>query len=260
MRGKNGAAACGEVSMFESLGREDQRDAGRYLTSMFVSLIIHTAVLSVLIVLPMVFLNVLHADELITILIAPPSVPVPPPPPIPPTTRSNARITVFKGKMGETPGGIPKGVRPELEPPSDADSIGLGIPGVSNLPQSDVTGAAVGEILKRMKDPVVLEPPKRPVRPTLIRVSGPIQEGKLLQRVDPVYPRLAAIGRIAAKVVLEATIDEEGVVTDIKIVEGHPLFNEAALNAVKQWKYLPTLVGGEPVRVLATITVAFRIR
>jgi len=260
MQDKCGAAACGEVSMFESLGKEGQRDEGQYLTSMLVSLVVHTAVLGVLIVLPMVFLNVLHADDVLTILIVPPSVPVAPPPPMAPTTRmSNSGAKVFKGKIIETPGRIPIGIHPELEPPDTTD-IDLGIPGVSGLPQGDGPRDAIGEILKEMKKPAVVTRPEPPVRRTPVRVSGIIQEGKLIHRVDPVYPRLAVQGRISGTVVLEATIDEEGAVTNLKITEGSPLFNEAAYDAVKQWKYMPTLIGGEPIPVLASVTVIFRIR
>ncbi|MBN1570155.1 MAG: energy transducer TonB [Acidobacteria bacterium] len=245
--------------MFESLGKEGQRDAGRYLTSMLVSLVIHTAVLGVLIVLPMMFLNVLHADDLIAILIAPPSVPEAPPPPVPPTKhRSGNGTEIFRGKISEPPGRIPDGVHPELEPP-DTAGLDTVIAGISNLPQGEAPGAMIGEILK-MKEPVITKPPKPPIRPTPIRVSGVIQEGKLIHRVDPPYPKLALIARVSGSVRLEAVIDEEGSVTDLKIVEGHPLLNEAAYNAVKQWKYLPTLIGGEPVPVLASVTVIFRIR
>jgi protein TonB len=260
MQDKCGAAVCGEVSMFESLGKEGGRDAGRYLASMLVSIVVHTAVLGLLIVLPMVFLNVLHADDLITILIAPPSVPVRPAPPVPPTTRrSNADPVVFKGKMGGTPDHIPIGIHPEPEPP---DTLGPDLPisWVSNLPQGGVSEETIGEILKRMKEPVVLPPVKAPVRRTPVRVSGPIQEGKLIHRVNPIYPKLAIQARVSGNVKLEATIDEEGSVTDLKILEGHPLLNEAAYDAVKQWKYMPTLIGGEPVPVLASVTVIFLIR
>lgn len=247
--------------MFDSLGKEGQRDAGKYLTSMLISLVVHTAVLSLLIVMPMVFLNVLHADELITILYPLPSVPVAPPPPVAPTThRSNDGEKIYRVDINQTPVGIPKGIHPELEAPPEEPGIYMSITGVSSVPQGNATGAAIGDILAKMKEPTVVEPPKPPVRRPPIRVSGPIQEGKLLHRVDPVYPKLAIVGRISATVVLEAVIDEEGSVTDLKIIEGHPLFNEAAENAVRQWKYRPTLIGGEPVPVLANITLIFRIR
>jgi periplasmic protein TonB len=259
MQDKFGAAACGEVSMFESIKTDRQLNALQYLTSLSISLVAHAAVLGVLVVLPLTFFNVLHADEFVDILIAPPSAPVAPPPPAAPSTnRPSAGPEIFKGKIGETPGCIPDGIRPEIEPP-DTTGIERIIPGISNLDQGEVRKSIIGEILK-LKDPVVVGPPQPPIRRTPVRVSGTIQEGKLLHRVDPVYPKLAIQARVSGSVKLEATIDEEGSVTDLKILEGHPLLNEAAYNAVKQWKYMPTLIGGEPVPVLANVTVIFRIR
>ena len=245
--------------MFESIQTDRQLNALQYLTSLSISLVAHAAVLGVLVVLPLTFFNVLHADEFIDILIAPSSTPVAPTPPaVPATNRPSAGPQIFKGKIGEAPGHIPDGIHPEIKPPVTT-GIETIIPGISNLDQGEVRGSMIGEILK-LKDPIVVDPPQPPIRRTPIRVSGTIQEGKLIHRVDPIYPKLAIQTRVSGTVILEATIDEEGSVTDLKILEGHPLLNEAAYNAVKQWKYMPTLIGGEPVTVLASVTVIFRIR
>jgi protein TonB len=91
-------------------------------------------------------------------------------------------------------------------------------------------------------------------------VGGDVQESKLLLKVVPVYPALAIVARAAGSVILEAEIDEEGNVANVKIVSGHPLLVNAAAQAVKRWKYSPTLLNGEPQSVLATVTVVFRLK
>jgi TonB family protein len=101
---------------------------------------------------------------------------------------------------------------------------------------------------------------KPPARPAPIRVSGPLQEAKLIHKVSPVYPHLAIRAHVSGTVTLEAIIDEEGYVTELKILDGHPLLRNAACEAVRQWRYLPTLIGGEPVPVRAIVSVVFRFR
>jgi TonB family protein len=93
-----------------------------------------------------------------------------------------------------------------------------------------------------------------------IRVGANVQESKLIRRVEPIYPDLAMRARVQGQVVLVINVDEEGNVTDIKVASGHPLLNEAAVNAVRQWKYSPTLMNGVPVPVIATVTVVFNLK
>jgi TonB family protein len=85
------------------------------------------------------------------------------------------------------------------------------------------------------------------------------QGSKISWRVDPVYPELAKRARVSGKVILILNIDEEGNVTDIRIQSGHPFLNDAAINAVKKWKYVPTMLSGEPVPVMGNVTVIFTL-
>jgi TonB family protein len=90
-----------------------------------------------------------------------------------------------------------------------------------------------------------------------IKVGENVQESKLISRVEPVYPELAKLARVQGRVVLAVTIDEEGNVSEIKVTRGHSLLYEAAVAAVRQWRYSPTLLNGEPVPVIAIVTVTF---
>ena len=100
--------------------------------------------------------------------------------------------------------------------------------------------------------------PPRPRQP--LRAGGVVQDSKLIHRVEPVYPELARRTRAEAVIVMEVQIDEQGDVTDVSIARGHPLFDQAAIDAVKQWRYSPTLLNGEPVPVVTTVTIPFRIQ
>jgi protein TonB len=90
-----------------------------------------------------------------------------------------------------------------------------------------------------------------------VRVGGNVIAANLLQQVKPVYPPLAKQARIQGIVVLEAEISKEGTIDNLKVITGHPLLIQAAIDAVKQWRYKPTMLNQEPVPVVTTITVNF---
>ena len=79
----------------------------------------------------------------------------------------------------------------------------------------------------------------------------------LVFQVKPEYPALAKAARVQDYVMFQAIIDKQGAVADLKILHGHPLLNEAAIEAVKQWRYKPQTLAGEPIDVITTITVNF---
>ena len=78
-----------------------------------------------------------------------------------------------------------------------------------------------------------------------------------MTRVQPVYPVLARQSGIQGVVVLHAIIDRDGRVSELRVISGHPLLVKAAIDAVNQWRYQPTLLNGQPVEVETTITVSF---
>jgi protein TonB len=90
-----------------------------------------------------------------------------------------------------------------------------------------------------------------------IRITKGITPPVRTVYVAPVYPDIARVAGISAIVILECTIDPLGKVTDVRVLSGHPLLNESAANAVRQWRYTPTRLSGTPVAVLMTVTVRF---
>ena len=90
---------------------------------------------------------------------------------------------------------------------------------------------------------------KKPIEPppTAITVSKGTQEAKIIRRVIPVYPPLARTARVQGMVKLEGVISTEGRIERLRVISGHPLLVQAAVDAVKQWLYRPTLLSGKPV-------------
>jgi len=106
-------------------------------------------------------------------------------------------------------------------------------------------------------------PPKPETHPATqsapIRVGGDVQMAKLIRKVMPIYPPLARSARISGTVHLIGTIGKDGTIHDLQLIGGHPLLTHAAMEAVAQWVYAPTMLNGQPVEVIAPIEVNFTL-
>lgn len=99
-----------------------------------------------------------------------------------------------------------------------------------------------------------------PVLPALaLEISRGLTGGHLETRFDPVYPRMARSGGIEGDVVLQAVVDEQGAVEDVKVMSGHPVLGQAAAEAVRRWRYQPYLLNDQPVRMPVEIRIEFRL-
>ncbi len=138
----------------------------------------------------------------------------------------------------------------------------------ADAPPGLATGPFAGEtnMLGRFIPNVVAAPP--PPKPPLethkplsapIPVGGDVQMAKLLRKVIPVYPPIARAARISGVVRLIGIIGKDGVIRNLQLVSGHPMLARAALEAVQQWVYKPTLLNGNPVEVIAPIEVSFTL-
>jgi protein TonB len=88
-------------------------------------------------------------------------------------------------------------------------------------------------------------------------IAGKVAEAQRLRGVAPVYPDLARQARVQGVVRLNIVIDKQGRVSNVSVISGHPLLISAALDAVKQWEYNPTLLNGQPVEVATEVSVPF---
>jgi periplasmic protein TonB len=254
-----GAEICGEVSMFDSVRQENQLSPAVWFVSMMVSIFVHTIVICILIILPLILFNSLHQEELLTFLVGPPPAHVQPPAPAPPRVgTSKIPHTITTTDINYAPIQIPEGIRP----PSDEPPVEFGIENLIDgigVPTGRKRGinAAVSDLIVTPLPPLPVPP--RPPNRTPIKI-GVLQESKCIFKVEPVYPELARLAHISGAVILEATIDEEGNVADVRVLSGPMLLKDAAAQAVKQWKYSPTILNGEPIPILATVTIIFNLR
>jgi protein TonB len=121
-----------------------------------------------------------------------------------------------------------------------------------------VPGGAAGGVIGGIISSTPTAVPKV-ATPQRVRVSQGVTQGLVLRRVQPNYPPLARQARIQGSVVLQAEISKSGDIQNLRLISGHPMLGPAAIDAVKQWKYKPYILNGEPVEVETTITVNFTL-
>jgi len=153
----------------------------------------------------------------------------------------------------------PHALRPDANepPPPFADNSGGGPsgpglgPGLGDGPGygSPIPGAGDGR--------PIAPPPPQPAPSRPLAVSNGVMEAALTHRVQPIYPAIARAAHISGTVELRAIIAKDGTVRDLEVLSGNPLFVPAALSAVREWRYRPTLLSGVPVEVETRITVNF---
>jgi len=251
-----------EVSLLDSSVAQRKRRTWATLLSFVLQLFL----IGLLLLLPLWFTDVLPKQQLLTLLEAPPPPPPPPPPPAA-STPSAARVVkvtsnIANGRL-RTPSRIPSKVQMIKEddaPPPVATTGGVvgGVPG--GIPGGQLDGV-IGGIISSSSSPAAiprLSPPPPAVQ--RVRVSQGVTKGLLIYRVEPAYPPLAKQARIQGVVVMTALIDKGGNVQNLQVVSGHPLLAPAAIEAVKQWRYKPFLLNGQPVEVETTVTVNFHVR
>ncbi|HEY4740299.1 MAG TPA: energy transducer TonB [Candidatus Acidoferrales bacterium] len=225
--------------------------------TVLLSAIIQGAILFVLILIPLIYTEALPKQLLTTFLVAP----APPPPPPPPAAavqrivKPIARI-IQAGKM-MAPTVIPKKVAmiKEEEMPPDVGAVGVvgGVPGgIAGGQAGGVLGGIIGGTGSN------LPPPPKPTQQR-IRVGGNVQSAKMIRQVQPVYPQIAKTAHVQGTVLLHAIISKDGSVQELQYVSGPPLLMKAAMDAVREWRYQPTLLNGEPVEVETTVSVIFTL-
>ncbi|HZU44918.1 MAG TPA: TonB family protein [Terriglobales bacterium] len=242
-----------EDSLLESGGR--LRTKRGWTT--ILSFILQSLLVAILILIPLLYTEALPKQQLMTFLVAPPPPPPPPPPPAaaPVKAVKVVQTDIVNGQL-RTPTKIPEKVqmiKEEEAPPPVMASGGVvgGVPG--GVPGGQM-GGVIGGIIS--STPVAVPKVAAPQR---VRVSQGVTQGLLVHKVQPSYPPLARQARIQGSVVLQAVISKEGTIEGLKLISGHPMLAPAAIDAVKQWRYKPYILNGEPVEVDTTITVNFTL-
>jgi periplasmic protein TonB len=184
--------------------------------------------------------------------------PSPPPPPPPPAAKAVKAAQTPKpapttGPTFTVPSEIPVGIQPESG--IDLGDEGGVVGGVEGGIPGGVLGGILGGMINEAPPP---PPPPPPAKPR--RVGGDIQAPALVHRVEPEYPGAAVAGKISGTVILEATVNEAGAVTDVTVLRSILLLDQAAVKAVKQWRYQPLILNGQPAPFILVVTLTFTLR
>jgi protein TonB len=207
------------------------------------SLLSHAIVVGALVVVPLMATEVLPTPWQSMEIDYIPAAPTPPPPPPPPPIRR------------ELPASPPTDIAVPVDAP---DGISAERPRPHAGFESDMPGPDIV-----IGDPggALAPPPPPPAKEQeALRIGGQIRAPQKTNDVRPVYPPLALAARVQGIVIIEATIGVGGRVVDARILRSIPLLDQAALDAVRQWEYMPTTLNGVPVPVIMSVTVTFQLR
>jgi periplasmic protein TonB len=251
-----------EGSFQSSMLEYNRMKGGSRLAHTLISLAVNASLLITPIFLGLYFTDSIDLKGFAsTFLVAPPP-PPPPPPAAAPIIKVAPVHRVFEnsGKL-VAPTVIPKQIQMLKESPiPDVEGAG-GVPGgvPGGVAGGSINGVLGGVIGGSGMVPAPIAPkekgPKAPVR-----VGGRVKEPRQIFRVEPRYPPLAVQTHMTGVVVIDAIIDERGNIVEAKVLSGPPLLIQAALDAVRQWKYEPTYLNDEPVPVQLSVTVQFRLQ
>ncbi len=217
------------------------------------SLFAHAAAVGVLLVLPILSVTdslVVEAKKVMFVAPPPPIVPPMPPPPV--ARQPQAAPTALNPEAAPSfpPDKPVTADPPPVGPTAPVPAGALGRPG----------GAHATDLLAGTRATTLGTPPPVAVQSTPIRPGGDIKPPARITYVPPVYPTIAQTAKVEGAVILEAIIDESGVVRDVKVLRSIPLLDRAAIEAVGKWRYTPTRLNGTPVAIIMTVTVMFSLR
>lgn len=218
-----------------------------------VSLAVHGVLIGSMVVLPIVLDDVLpDPDRTVRAFFVSPTGIAPPPPPPPPPAAGARKVA--NAPAVPRPAEPPRFVAPVEVPDVIAPEAGIDL-GVAGGVEGGVEGGVPGGVLGGIVGGLPAEAP--PVEPTYVRIGGNIKAPKLVHRVPPEYPMLAQQARVKGIVILEARVDAKGLVTSVDVLQGNPLLDDAAVAAVRQWRYQPLLLNGEPRPFVLSVTISF---
>jgi len=235
--------------MFELISGERRQVPHRDTVPMLTSVTVHLFVLGTIVAVSLLYISsdLPEVPDMLAFVSTAPA-PAPPPPPPPPMGRakSAAASAVPTSGPDASPVEAPTGILPEAKVDSGVEGGVLG----------GVPGGIVGGLTSDIPPP----PPPPQVERGPIRTGGALQAPALVRRVAPMYPDLAMRAQVHGVVILEAVVDRDGRVEDVKVLRSIPLLDAAAVEAVRQWQYSPLLLNGKPERFIVTVTVSFNVK
>jgi protein TonB len=214
------------------------------------SILAHVVLFGAVIIIPLMATDVLPTPPTMMAFVG--AAPPPPPPPPPPPAAAPPKVAPTPvSNPNAAPVEAPKEIIPEAPPPT------VGVEGVPGGVEGGVPGGVIGGVVGGLPE---APPPPPPPPSAPVRVGGNIRPPTKTKDVRPVYPPIAQSARVQGVVIIEATIGADGRVKDAKVLRSIPLLDQAAVDAVKQWTFTPTLLNGVPVPVIMTVTVNFTLQ
>src|SRR6266702_1753861 len=233
-----------EDSTFESTGRIRTRSR-RWMIAAFA---FNGSILLALVLIPLIYPEALPRQMVSILLEAPTPPPAPQPPPVQKPTQAFHGTREFQDLRLTAPTQIPTSIKmfdkPEAAPAGDLSNLGpeQGIPGGTDI----------------FRGPRMIPVPPAEAK-HVVHLSSGVMAGLLLHKTVPVYPPIAIAARAQGTVVLQATISRSGSIANLRAVSGPAMLQQAALDTVKDWRYRPYLLNGDPVEVETTVNVIFTL-
>lgn len=252
--------------MFDYMTSGPRQSRSTRVTTTAVSAISHLAVIGALGIAALYATDALpEPQQAMSVFVSAPPPPPPPPPapaidkptPAKPTPRTASRTPVRAARPGPAaPVEAPNAIAPE----TGFDTDGRDVIAEAGF-EGGIPGGVVGGVIGGIDTTLAAPPPPRPPSPPRvpIRVGGDITAPRLIHRVEPEYPLIAQQAQIQGMVILEATVDLEGRVDDVRVLRSHSVLDDAAIAAVRQWRYEPLTLNGQPLPFVLTVTVAFSL-
>jgi protein TonB len=221
---------------------------------------VQAMVIAAVVAVPLLFVTdqIPEVPTMMAFVVAPPAPPPPPPPPAP--VRSKPATPASRPAPAAShpiPLEAPLTIEPEA---FDDEGFDEGAEyGVEGGVEGGIPDGVVGGILGGLPEPPP-PPPPAPMPRAPVRVGGQIHTPALLHRVEPIYPAIAVNAHIQGIVILEAIVDEDGTVAEVKVLRSaNPVLNGAALAAVRQWRYSPLTLNGIRTRFILTAVLSFHL-
>jgi protein TonB len=233
-----------EDSTFESNGRIHTRS--RFW--MVATLILNGSILVALILIPLIYPEALPRQALAFLMTAP-QTPAPPQPPTRQTAQPTRSVSEIQGTRIMAPPRIPT----HIFIPSGREPAAI-----DNVANWNPDGGDGGNTSKIFQGPSV-RPVVRAEAKGPMRVSSGVVEAMALRKTSPVYPAMARAAGIQGTVTLQATIATDGTIENLRVAGGPLMLQQAAIDAVKSWRYRPYLLDGAPVEMETTVNVIFSL-
>jgi protein TonB len=252
--------------MFDTIINPSSGAPRQRWTTTALSAVAHLAVIIVLVLSTLYATDVLpEPRDAMAFFVAAPAAPPPPPPPPavaePEPRRVKPAATKTRAQrpapvVAKAPVAAPIEAPSAITPETGLEGGEFTPSGIEPGFETGIPGGVAGGVLGGF---ITAPPPPPPARAAPVRVGGDISTPRLIHRVDPEYPPIAVNAQIEGMVILEAAVDTTGAVRDTRVLRSHGVLDQAAIDAVRQWRYEPLRLNGIATPFILTVTVSFSL-